>query len=210
MVTPARDQKTKALVVATKCTSVDQFVATFHRFCDDSTFFVSTLAERPVGLETAFSIQLEDKTPVLRGLCEVVEAWSTPVNRFGRPGVRLAVRRLTAESLSVFKMLQEARLAAESVPEPIAVPRTSTGTSSRPSVDPRVSDAPSLPRHNDRSGPVGAPNLSGPPVLMKPPGMTLPVVPPRTLTPQPPVVTRAVALIPAIIAPAPAPAPAPA
>src|SRR5688500_18046570 len=110
--------KTKALVVATRCTSVEQFVATFHRFCDDATFFVSTLAERPVGLVTAFSIQLEDKTPVLRGLCAVVETWSTPLNRFGRPGVRLAVRRLTNESLVVFKMLQDARIAAEAASEP--------------------------------------------------------------------------------------------
>lgn len=124
---PSMEQKTtKALVVATKCTSVEQFVATFHRFCDDSTFFVSTLAERPVGLETAFSIQLEDKTPVLRGLCEVIEAWATPLNRFGRPGVRLAVRRLTSESMAVFKMLQDARLAAESAPPP-ALARTATG-----------------------------------------------------------------------------------
>ena len=105
--------KTKALCVATRCTSVEQFVATFHRFCDESSFFVATLATRPVGLETAFSIQLEDKTPVLRGLCVVVEAWSTPANRFGRPGVRLSVRRLTNESLPVFKQLQAARAAAE-------------------------------------------------------------------------------------------------
>ena len=105
--------KQKALCVATRCTNVDQFVATFHRFCDDSTFFVATLATRPVGLETAFSIQLEDKTPVLRGLCSVVEAWATPANRFGRPGVRLAVKRLTNESLIVFRQLQTARKAAE-------------------------------------------------------------------------------------------------
>ncbi|MGE0395367.1 MAG: PEGA domain-containing protein [Kofleriaceae bacterium] len=106
-------EKTKALCVATRCTTVEQFVATFHRFCDESSFFVATLATRPVGLETAFSIQLEDKTPVLRGLCVVVEAWSTPANRFGRPGVRLNVRRLTNESLPVFKQLQAARIAAE-------------------------------------------------------------------------------------------------
>src|SRR5262245_3051319 len=104
-----KGEKPKALCVATRCTSIEQLVATFHRFCDESSFFVATLATRPVGLETAFSIQLEDKTPVLRGLCVVVEAWSTPANRFGRPGVRLDVRRLTNESLEVFKMLQAAR-----------------------------------------------------------------------------------------------------
>ena len=58
--------KTRALCVATRCTSVDQFIATFHRFCDDDqTFFVATMTSRPVGLETAFAIQLADKQPVL-------------------------------------------------------------------------------------------------------------------------------------------------
>ncbi|MDB4962334.1 MAG: hypothetical protein JWP01_2333 [Myxococcales bacterium] len=153
-------EKTKALVVATRCTTVEQFVATFHKFCDDSTFFVSTLAERPVGLETAFSIQLEDKTPVLRGLCEVVEAWSTPLNRFGRPGVRLAVRRLTNESMVVFKQLQVARVAAEAAAAASPPPAPSTAVAPptppartpihtpppTPRFDPRVSEAPSLPR----------------------------------------------------------------
>jgi len=189
---PSLDQKQKALCVATRCTTIEQFVATFHRFCDDSTFFVSTLAERPVGLETAFSIQLEDKTPVLRGLCEVVETWSTPLNRFGRPGVRLAVKRLTNESLVVFKMLQTARLeaaesAAEAAPPPAPVasgtqpPARALGAASStpvglpiarlalatppavPRNDPRVSPAPSLPKFESRPTPAsGAPVVTAP------------------------------------------------
>ena len=67
--------KTKALCVATRCTTLDQFVTTYHRFCDDTSFFVATTTMRPVGLETAFSIQLADNTPVLRGLCTVLDAW---------------------------------------------------------------------------------------------------------------------------------------
>ena len=110
--TPTPGQKTKALCIATRCTSVEQFIATFHRFCDESSFFVATMTTRPVGLETAFSIQLEGGAPVLRGYCVVLEAWSTPANRFGRPGVRLGVRRLTSESMPVFKQLQTARAAA--------------------------------------------------------------------------------------------------
>jgi len=151
------------LVVATRCTSVDQFVATFHRFCDDSTFFVSTLAERPVGLETAFSIQLEDKTPVLRGLCEVVEAWSTPVNRFGRPGVRLAVKRLTNESLVVFKMLQTARLAAEAAGDanPIAIARTATAEAASPRAPIQPPPVPMIPRTTS-TPPAGLPAITKP------------------------------------------------
>ena len=225
----APEHKTKALVVATRCTSVEQFVATFHKFCDDSTFFVSTLSERPIGLETAFSIQLDDKTPVLRGLCEVVEAWSTPLNRYGRPGVRLAVKRLTNESLAVFKMLQTARLAAEAEPAPELpaearastidrvspssgaprrptppppMPRTTTGSTppapagaaiarlplgripvatpqAMPRMDPRVSEAPSLPKFDDRSGPVAAPHLPAKPIVAPIPAPQPPRSPPQ-------------------------------
>jgi hypothetical protein len=69
--------KTKALRIATRCVTVEQFIATFHRFCDETSFFISTLGTRPVGLETAFSIQLEDGKPVLQGLGVVLDAWTT-------------------------------------------------------------------------------------------------------------------------------------
>src|SRR4051812_7759489 len=101
--------KTRALCVATRCATVDQFVATFHRFCgDDQTFFVATLTSRPIGLETAFSIQLADKQPVLRGMCVVLDAWATPENRYKRPGIRLGIKRLTADSQLVFDRLRAA------------------------------------------------------------------------------------------------------
>lgn len=100
--------KTKALCVATRCVDVDQFVATYHKFCDDSSFFVATLNTRPIGLETAFSIQLADNTPVLRGMCTVIDAWSTPANPFNRPGIRLGIKRLTPDSVDVFTRLVRA------------------------------------------------------------------------------------------------------
>src|SRR6266496_1176300 len=101
--------KTRALCVATRCTSVDQFVETFHRFCgDDQSFFVATMTSRPIGLETAFSIQLADKQPVLRGLCVVLDAWQTSENRYKRPGIRLGIKRLTSESQPVFERLRAA------------------------------------------------------------------------------------------------------
>src|SRR5215813_12098234 len=115
--------KTRALCVATRCTSVDQFIATFHRFCgDDETFFVATLTSRPIGLETAFSIQLADKQPVLRGMCVVLDAWDTPDNRYKRPGIRLGIKRLTADSQPIFDRLRAAAKAptamAEATPPP--------------------------------------------------------------------------------------------
>ncbi|MBL9012926.1 MAG: PEGA domain-containing protein [Myxococcales bacterium] len=148
-------EKQKALVVATKCTSVEQFVSTFHRFCDQWSFFVATMASRPVGLETAFSIQLENKTPVLRGLCTVVEAWATPANRFGRPGVRLEVKRLTKESVPVFEALQNARKAAEAAAVPAPPTRPSQMPAEPPAAERDTSAAPEpVPTDVDLTNPI--------------------------------------------------------
>ncbi len=137
--------KTKALCVATRCTTTEQFVATFHRFCDEKSFFVATLNSRPVGLETPFAIQLANRTPVLRGLCVVLAAWTTPDNVYKRPGIRLGIKRLTPESEIVFEMLQEARTAGpidaaaaegdatvSEAPVPIALPAVSTAPKPAP------------------------------------------------------------------------------
>src|SRR5678815_408502 len=124
--------KTRALCVATRCTTVEQFVATFHRFCgDDETFFVATMTSRPIGLETPFSIQLADKQPVLRGLCIVLDAWATPENRYKRPRIRLGIKRLTAESQVVFDRLKAAARdpdeIAEASPPPGLLPMPPIG-----------------------------------------------------------------------------------
>ncbi|MBA2542763.1 MAG: hypothetical protein H0V17_24170, partial [Deltaproteobacteria bacterium] len=103
--------KVKALCIATRCTTAEQFVSMFHRFSDETSFFVATLNQRPVGLETSFSIQLADRSAVLRGTCVVLAAWTTPDNPFKRPGVRLGIKRLTPESEAVFARLQQARAA---------------------------------------------------------------------------------------------------
>ncbi len=97
----------------------------FHRFSDDTSFFVATMNQRPIGLETPFSIQLADRTPVLRGTCVVLAAWTTPDNPFKRPGVRLGIRRLTPESEPVFAKLRDARAqagedTAETAMEPLS------------------------------------------------------------------------------------------
>jgi hypothetical protein len=118
------------LRIATRCTSIDQFVAAFHRFCDAQTCFISTLTARPIGLETAFSIDLANAQPALRGMGIVLEAWTTPGNRFGRPGLLLGIRKLTVDSEPVFERLLAAHVAATPPPpvapqqlaQPIALP----------------------------------------------------------------------------------------
>jgi hypothetical protein len=108
--------KTKGLRIATRCTTMDQFVAAFHRFCDAQTVFISTLNPRTVGLETAFSIDLADHTPALRGVGVVLKSWPTPQNPYGRPGLQLGIRRLTTDSEPVFDRLLFAREATAATP----------------------------------------------------------------------------------------------
>ena len=84
---------------------------------------------RPVGLETAFSIDLASGAPALRGLGIVIETWSTPGNRFGRPGLLLGMRKLTADSEGVFARLLAAHVAATPPPTPIQAASTIPMTS---------------------------------------------------------------------------------
>lgn len=119
-----QETKTKGMCIATRCTSVEQFIQMFHRFVDEESFFVSTLNTRPPGLETSFSVQLANGTPVLRGLCVVLQAWTTPANPFKTPGVRLGIKRLTANSMAVFEQLLVTRSAKQPpvtpAPRPLA------------------------------------------------------------------------------------------
>jgi hypothetical protein len=114
--------KVKALCVATRSTTVEQFVAMFHRFCDEKSFFVATLHMRAVGLETPFAIQLANRTPVLRGTCVVLDAWPTGANQFKRPGIRLGFLRLTSDSQSVLEKLLAARTHGTTEPVTNEVP----------------------------------------------------------------------------------------
>jgi hypothetical protein len=122
--TKPEPKKTKGMCIATRCTSVEQFIQMFHRFVDEESFFVSTLNTREPGLETSFSVQLIDGTPVLRGMCVVMQAWTDTSNPFKTPGVRLGIKRLTANSMVVFEQLLVTRSAAKGLPRP----PTGTGT----------------------------------------------------------------------------------
>jgi hypothetical protein len=127
---------TRGLRIATRCASLDQFVAAFNRFCDAQTCFISTLTMRPVGLETAFSIDLATGAPALRGLGVVIEAWSTPGNRFGRPGLMIGIRKLTADSERVFERLLAAHVEATPPPMPPPTPPVArAATASMASLD---------------------------------------------------------------------------
>jgi hypothetical protein len=115
------DTKPRGLCIATRCTTIEEFVARFHPHCDERSIFVSTTAAQQAGVKSPFAIVLADKTPVLRGWCAVLDAWSDANNPYGRPGMRLGVQQLTEASARVFETLLAARRAA-SAPEPAAYP----------------------------------------------------------------------------------------
>src|SRR5262245_31824954 len=101
--------KAKGLCIATRCRTIDEFVARFHPFCDGDSLFVATLAARAVGTESAFMILLRSKAPALRGWCVVLESWTDANNRFGRPGLRLGFKGLSTGSKTVFARMLEIR-----------------------------------------------------------------------------------------------------
>lgn len=113
------EPKPKGLCIATRCASVEDFVARFHPFCDETSIFVTTNITRPVGTESQFAILLADKTPVLRGWCIVFDAWTDANNPYHRPGMRLGVHRLTVSSKTVMDQLLATRRAALAAGKPL-------------------------------------------------------------------------------------------
>jgi hypothetical protein len=113
------EPKPKGLCIATRCASVEDFVARFHPFCDETSIFVTTNITRPVGSESQFAILLADKTPVLRGWCIVFDAWTDTNNPYNRPGMRLGVHRLTVSSKTVMEQLLATRRVALASGKPL-------------------------------------------------------------------------------------------
>src|SRR5688572_31127513 len=96
--------------VATRCESVEDFVAKFRDRCDDRSIVVNVVEPRVVGTECAFAILLANKQVVLAGTCVVLEVFSDTNNVFKRTGMRLGIKRLGLESERVFAELEVARI----------------------------------------------------------------------------------------------------
>lgn len=183
-------QRTKGICIATRCHTVEQFVATFQRYCEDAAIFVPN-ARRTVGTILPFSFELSDEESVLVGLGKVVEEFTTVHNRFGRAGIVIAVQKLKRESIAVFERMRAARKSAEAerhTPPPIFA-RSVTGPialdevrkalrPTRPPLEvkiPSPGEKPVKPRANTM---LGVPTI--PKVPAKQPVMQIPaIVPPR-------------------------------
>jgi hypothetical protein len=101
---PSNSGHARGLRITTNCTSVAQFVASSHMFCEGTTIFIPN-AWRLVGTETAFCFDLVDGTVVLEGVGDVHEAFTTNDNRYRRLGIVVDVTQWTPESVGVFQQL---------------------------------------------------------------------------------------------------------
>ena len=183
-------QRTKGICIATRCHTVEQFVATFHRYCEDAAIFVPN-ARRAVGTILPFSFELADEEAVLVGLGKVVEEFTTVHNRFGRAGIVIAVQKLKRESIAVFEKMRAARKSAEAerhTPPPIFA-RSVTGTIALDEVRKAVR-APTLPpfevkipNPGEKPAKPRANTMLGVPVIPKVPAkqpiMQIPAIVPR-------------------------------
>src|SRR5687768_2462387 len=88
----------EGLRVVTGCTTQEQFVSLFDRFCDGKTCFIPTVETRQVGSTLAFSIQLFDGKPMLRGTGVVRGEWKSFDNAYERPGLLVEIKKLAADS----------------------------------------------------------------------------------------------------------------
>src|SRR5215204_4082698 len=103
------EARARGFTVQTRCKTVEEFVDHFHDRTGPGTLFVHTVDARLVGTECGFAVLLANKHPVLAGTCVVLEVYRDANNRFKRPGMQLAVKRLGPESDKVFAALEAAR-----------------------------------------------------------------------------------------------------
>ena len=114
-------QRAKGMSIATRCNDVEHFVATFHRYVEDSTIFIPN-ARREVGTVLPFSFDLVNEESVLVGLGSVLEELTTANNRFGRAGIVLSIQKLKRESIAVMERMRAARKAhieQQNTPAPV-------------------------------------------------------------------------------------------
>ena len=107
--------KIKTIQIATSYETFDQLAESFHKFCEPEACFVPSKQTRPVGTEAVFAIQLVSGEPVLRGTCTVDAVYDAADSPFGRPGLRLAIKKLTSDSKARYAEI----LARGSAPIPV-------------------------------------------------------------------------------------------
>jgi hypothetical protein len=115
----------RRLRARTRCASLDEFVAGFARFVDDSSVFVLTPTPLAIGTELEFAFALANASVVFQGRGRVIEPSPTDELAVARTGMRLAIVELTPPSRDVHRLVLAARPSA-SYPHRNTVPREPT------------------------------------------------------------------------------------
>jgi hypothetical protein len=110
-------ERTIVLRVLTRCSNMDQFVATFRRFSADNAVFVPTTNQCDVGAQTEFAIRLVDGAIALAGTGEICERHATANNAFGKPGILIDIRELSGDTESVFERMRAAGPSTARLPD---------------------------------------------------------------------------------------------
>lgn len=108
--------KLEAIRIVTRCTSREQFLGMFSRYCTATSCFIPSADSRDIGTATAFSVRLSDGALLLRGEGVVLDAWSHGDHAFKRPGILLAIHRLDEACAELFEQLTRPRSVAVSIP----------------------------------------------------------------------------------------------
>jgi hypothetical protein len=98
--------------IVTRCTTREQFISLFGRYCSSTSCFIPSTDMRPIGMATTFSIQLADGTPLLEGQGVVLDAWNHGNHRYKRAGVLLGIHRLDDSCGALFEQLLRPRTSA--------------------------------------------------------------------------------------------------
>ncbi len=110
------DVKLEAIRIVTRCTSRDQFVAMFSRYCTTTSCFIPSSDSWSIGTATAFTIRLADGALLLRGEGVVLDCWSHGDHSFRRPGIHLGIHRLDDACAELFEQLNHPRSTAIPIP----------------------------------------------------------------------------------------------
>jgi hypothetical protein len=101
-------QSTKSIRISTRCETLEEFIATFGRYCEDAAILVPN-GRRSVGAITEFSFNLRNGRCAFAALGTVIEELTTNENRFGRPGIVIALQQLGRGSTALFSRMVAAR-----------------------------------------------------------------------------------------------------
>ena len=107
--------------VATRCTSVDEFVEKFASFASEGSLVLPASGDLPIGTEGRFVILLRDRSVAMRGRCRVTDAKPAPHGVSGAGVRRTMLRVVLLEMDDATRAIHQRLLAGQRPPVPIMV-----------------------------------------------------------------------------------------